>query len=446
MNILNALDFKYYFLLYVSISYILRFIIIAFEGKSHLLDRIGMPYLLSDPLIAIYSLFCVLLSLFSFLALAPLLFPSTFRAKRILESKLSHTITSSSLDQANKKFILPKLYPRIFFLLLTAVLTYLSATYALGHYISGENSAYEVELNARGEQTISAGSGYFSLFLSLSSLLSCLLATYFRSNFTSLTLGAIYILIYASIGSYRLLFVSSAISFALSWFYLRPQISYNITNKIFRLTFYKKIILASLISILLAGFFIAGTNKELFRSIFWKQAVLTDSSLERGLDFSLGSLTGSTHCIDSLMAIVKIFPWETGGFNFYTGLIRLLIWPIPRQIWPSKPVDTSIISITDFGNFQYLTLGFIGDAYASLGPIGVVFSSILIAYIFARLFIWMGNSSFHKNSFFRAYIYISAISYFSVFLRDGGSSFGVWIIPVFIYGYLFKSFFPRTRV
>lgn len=441
---LFLLDFNTYFKAYVSVSYIFRYIILSINGHSELLSYIGLPGLLSDHYIVLMSFLTILISVISCLYLPSLLTPNSSRQLRLYKNQFSDLIKSSNTISSKSKFKLPSLLFRILFLALTLSLFTYSYINTLGHFLGISEASYSITLNSRGGQMITEGSGYQTIFLCFASLITSLMATFFRSKPLSLTLSLCFCGFLATSGGYRILFISSTVSLILSWFYIRPQIYYSSTHKQSRSS--PRLVLFTLVPAAAIVFSIAGTNKEYFRSFFWSTYEVTDAAKEKGFSLGLAELTGGFHSIDSLMAIIHIFPDLTQNFNYYSGQLRLLIWPIPRQLWLDKPIDTSFVNLLDYGNFQYITLGFLGDAYASLGLAGVIISSLVLGLIFMRLFLRALRSSVFSTSLINFYLYISTLSVFSVFLRDGGVSWGTWIIPVFIYCHLFKFCFPSRSI
>ena len=72
--------------------------------------------------------------------------------------------------------------------------------------------------------------------------------------------------------------------------------------------------------------------------------------------------------------VVHAVPRESRTYSYFRQYADLFIWPIPRMLWPGKPVLGALnpIQLNDYGNFRALTLSLVGDGWMSLGYMGVV--------------------------------------------------------------------------
>ncbi|MCD1620940.1 hypothetical protein K7H20_23075 [Salipiger manganoxidans] len=75
-----------------------------------------------------------------------------------------------------------------------------------------------------------------------------------------------------------------------------------------------------------------------------------------------------------LSYIIKFYPDENFGYSFFTQYLEVFTKPIPRALWPGKPVGSPIqlVDLDYFGNFQGLTQSMPGAGWLSLGLLGVV--------------------------------------------------------------------------
>ncbi|MEQ1770194.1 MAG: O-antigen polymerase [Devosia sp.] len=97
---------------------------------------------------------------------------------------------------------------------------------------------------------------------------------------------------------------------------------------------------------------------------------------------------------------------DLDGFNWGVQYLRLFIWPIPRQIWPDKPVETDLIPFQSVGNFQVITRSMVGDLYSNFGPLAVIIGAILVAVSCVWIYRRMAESP-------SAVFYISALTFYS---------------------------------
>jgi hypothetical protein len=117
---------------------------------------------------------------------------------------------------------------------------------------------------------------------------------------------------------------------------------------------------------------------------------------------------------DVTSTLISIIPDMT-GYNWGSQYLRLLIWPIPRQIWENKPVYTSIIDLSAHGNFFGLTWTLNADLYSNFGIISLLMGMILVGYIAALTAKRLSQSS----GFFPRASYWILMIYLPILYRDG---------------------------
>lgn len=123
------------------------------------------------------------------------------------------------------------------------------------------------------------------------------------------------------------------------------------------------------------------------------------------------------------------------AYTYGTQYLRLLVWPIPRQIWHEKPVYTSIVNLNDFGDFRYLTTGVYADTFMSFSFFSLVGMMLFLGIFFAKIYeiLLRTYNVRHMMFFWIALIYAKTI------LRDGGVTvFYFWIfsmIPIIALSY-----------
>ena len=87
----------------------------------------------------------------------------------------------------------------------------------------------------------------------------------------------------------------------------------------------------------------------------------------------------------SFTMVSKVVPNLT-GFNWGSQYLQCLIWPIPRQIWPNKPVLTGRIKFPDVGNFYGQTISSMGDAYTNFGIMSLVLFMVALGACLCKLY------------------------------------------------------------
>jgi hypothetical protein len=175
--------------------------------------------------------------------------------------------------------------------------------------------------------------------------------------------------------------------------------------------------------VLLALFNLIGSDRMAFRKIAAGQISFTelwDSYSQSRRD---APVTGDMQEFDVLSAVLTIIP-ERSGYTYGTQYLRLLIWPIPRQLWSDKPVLTSIVNMAEFGHFEYLTLTLYAESYMSIGIAGMIAVLFIISIALNRLYNNMVNLANPTS----IVIYFMALMNSPILFRDGAVSFGYQII------------------
>lgn len=127
---------------------------------------------------------------------------------------------------------------------------------------------------------------------------------------------------------------------------------------------------------------------------------------------------------------------RNGDYTYGTQYLRILIWPIPRQIWADKPVYTSIVDLNKYGDFRYLTVGVYTDTFMAFSFASLLVMMTLLGVFFAKIYdvLCRGVRVSHVMFFWIVLIFAKTI------LRDGGVTvFYFWIfsmVPVITLSYL----------
>jgi hypothetical protein len=134
------------------------------------------------------------------------------------------------------------------------------------------------------------------------------------------------------------------------------------------------------------------------------------------LDFVSGDYDAFAQIINTVEYVHR-----TGAFLSDQFLGPVLFW-LPRQIWPDKPVDTGIL-LADFKGYSFTNLSapLWTEALVSFSPIGLILVFLLLGRTFARL-----DNVFEKNrqiiyaSFFPGALYSLIILRGSLLQATGG--------------------------
>ena len=126
---------------------------------------------------------------------------------------------------------------------------------------------------------------------------------------------------------------------------------------------------------------------------------------------------------------------RNGAYTYGTQYLRLLIWPIPRQLWAEKPVFTSIVNLNDYGDFRYLTIGVYADTFMAFSFASLIVMMMGLGMFFARIYEAILKS---YNVIYVMFFWVVLI-YAKTILRDGGVTivyfWGFSMIPIFILSY-----------
>ena len=124
---------------------------------------------------------------------------------------------------------------------------------------------------------------------------------------------------------------------------------------------------------------------------------------------------------DFLTFVVAVVPEKTGTYTYGSQYLQLFTEPIPRKLWPGKPVGAPVRSfnLNNYGNFFGMTVTMAGDGWNSGGWIGIVVAMTLVGAILgkAHRFFWR-----HGDSNMAALFYLTAMAMLPQWFRDGGIS------------------------
>jgi oligosaccharide repeat unit polymerase len=297
-----------------------------------------------------------------------------------------------------------------------------------GNYISvvgaGFESvlAYETSLDGAGGRRLTGVSGYqtaLAEFLPIT-LIILFMIPRFRKIAILLILAYIAIRMYS--GGQRLSFV---VVLAALFFY------YHVSKNL-RFPRIKPIIFILIFAII---FEIIGNDRYAFRSILAGEKTISEV-VEHYIEERGGNaLTSDIVEFDVSTAAVSVIT-ENNDYSYWSQYLRILVWPIPRQMWPDKPVYTSIVDLNNYGNFTYLTTGVYADTYMAFSFFSLILMMLLLGVFFGYIYKVLYDS---KNPYLFMFFWVFLI-YEKTILRDGGVTvIYFWIFSMFAAAILIKA-------
>ncbi|MDA9405940.1 hypothetical protein [Bradyrhizobium sp. CCBAU 45384] len=141
-----------------------------------------------------------------------------------------------------------------------------------------------------------------------------------------------------------------------------------------------------------------------------------------------------------LAFIINTVPEKTGTYTYFVQWLQLFTEPIPRILWPEKPIGApiSVFSLNQYGNFFFYSRGMIGDAYMSLGIPGIALVSGVFGRLQYKVFRKLMSGSLGKTGVVLGMVVLPLTIQW---LRDGGvvqiSKFLLWnSVPVLLWGFV----------
>ena len=153
--------------------------------------------------------------------------------------------------------------------------------------------------------------------------------------------------------------------------------------------------------------------------------------------------------LDGLMMVLQVYP-EHLEYHYGTEHLEILMRPIPRALWPGKPVGGYANKLGLNSNMENTTVGIsqtmFGSFYGEGGIVGILIFSGLYAFVFVRIF----HYAFRFHSPFRFLIKGIAVASLIPLLRGGDlpgiyAFIGMSYWPVFLSIYWYKKFLQREK-
>lgn len=130
---------------------------------------------------------------------------------------------------------------------------------------------------------------------------------------------------------------------------------------------------------------------------------------------------------DYLVYVVRAVPNLSETYTYGTQYLQLFTEPIPRKLWPDKPIGApvSLVPLGAYGNFMGLTVSLPGDGWLSGGYLGVLITMGLAGAFFGFAHKWFWD--YHANNFV-ALFYLMGLSTSIQWFRDGGISISKFLL------------------
>ncbi len=247
------------------------------------------------------------------------------------------------------------------------------------------------------------GNGYFKEAQLMLASCGAILAWLFRFRLLAVMPLATFVVMRAGTGG-RGPFVAGAAALGLLWLYDRRQ----------RLPS-PRILLG--VVLVIAAFNVVGDDRG--RSI--RQSFGSDTTAEKRHDPSVAMrpLEGMDFAnLEYLEYIVYTVPQRTHTYSYFTEELMLFTEPVPRALWPGKPIGAPIkmFNLFDYGNPVGMTSSLPGNGWKGAGWTGVLFYCGLWGYVLGWIYRKFVTG---PQTAFQIIAYITLLSSLIVAFRDG---------------------------
>lgn len=375
------------YLIYHFLGFVVRPLSIATLGASFLWDRIGFAPVVGD---------IVRISLISNLALLAMTF-GMLMTSRTQDGRLAILPPLELELKIGRNFIV------------AATLLAVGGIYASYKSISGAGMdsvlAYEVEVIGDGGQALVGISGYVTAMAEFLPMLCIFLYFSPQTRRFAYALIIVYVGMRLFAGAQRLSFVVVLIAIFF----------HRLTVKGLR---YPGIALMAGAFIVALVFEVVGNDRYAFRKIAGGTASMEEIWRDYRENRGSNALTSDIVEYDVATAATSYIA-EYKDYSYGTQYLRILIWPIPRQLWADKPVFTSIVDLNDYGDFRYLTTSLYADSYMNIGLPSMLIVLFILGYSVGYVY-EMARTTSATVAYLFFWVFLI---YEKTILRDGGVTF-----------------------
>ena len=116
--------------------------------------------------------------------------------------------------------------------------------------------------------------------------------------------------------------------------------------------------------------------------------------------------------------LVHIVPAKTGTYDYFLSNLQVLTEPVPRVLWPGKPLGAPITRfyIYDYAPAIGMTWSIAGVGWLEAGWLGIVAWTALFAWFYGALYRWFVRSDQNR---YKTAVYMLALAITLQTFRDG---------------------------
>ena len=167
-------------------------------------------------------------------------------------------------------------------------------------------------------------------------------------------------------------------------------------------------------AVVLGLFTAVGANREVFASAIGGEAASAPWSDDR-----LAPLEDEHYANQEFLEyLVYAIPRRTGTHGWFLDNLQVLTEPVPRALWPGKPIGPPIqlYKLFDYGFPIGMTFSLPGEGWAQAGFIGVAIWCGLFGWLFGRAYQWFAGCA---QTEFQMACYVLLLPLSIQFFRDG---------------------------
>ena len=252
---------------------------------------------------------------------------------------------------------------------------------------------------ATGVRINTTSSGWFVEAQLMLVPLSVLIAWLFRFRLWSLVPLATFVLIRAGTGG-RGPFVVACVAAGMLWLYDRKR----------RWPSWR---IAMLVPALIAGFYLVGQDRGAAVRSFVQDGQVVEVSESAGLLQSMDFAN-----FEFFEYIVETVPRKTGTFGYFVDNLQVFTEPVPRALWPGKPIGAPIklFNLFNHGSPYGMTYSLPGEGWLQAGYLGVALWCGLWGLVLGAIYTRFARG---RQGNFDVALYFAFLPIFVVAYRDG---------------------------
>lgn len=273
--------------------------------------------------------------------------------------------------------------------------------------------AYSVETDGSGGQRLQGVSGYVTAMAEFIPIVAIILVMASKKKLLVFSFIGLFIAVRIYAGAQRLSFI--VVVLAIFFLYLiakgrrYPPLVVIVSGLIFAVIFD-----------------VVGNDRYVLRKLMANETTVGEIAASYVENRAGNLLTSDIVEFDAATATISVVN-DYDEYSYGSQYLRIFIWPIPRQIWPGKPVYTSVVNLNDYGDFRFLTTSLYADVYMAFGFLSLVPMMFFLGRFMSVVYGWaLSGEHVLKYMFFWVFII-----YFKTIMRDGGVTvFYFWIFSM----------------